>query len=63
MSKGEEMPEDPYSELASNAVQVHELYVSTRNAGFTDRQSMYIIGCLLTGSPGPSPADGAPDQT
>ena len=64
MSRGEEnLPEDPFGGLAANSVQIHELYLSSVAAGFTPGQSMYMIGCLLTGSPGPSPVDGAPDQT
>lgn len=53
-------PQDPFagmSELAQNAAQLHEVYTQQVEVGFTPIQSIYLVGCILTGSPGPAPDD------
>jgi hypothetical protein len=47
-------PEDPITQLAQAAVGLHELYTSFIAAGFTDQQSLYLVGQALTASIGGS---------
>jgi hypothetical protein len=47
--------EPPVSDLQMGAVQCHELFEEWCNSGWTERQSLYIVGCLLTGNPGTAP--------
>jgi len=44
----DDLPDDPMSELAGAAHQMHELFVAYVAAGFTDEQAMSIILALLT---------------
>ena len=43
-----ELPEDPMTELAAGAVQMHELFMAYVYAGFSEAQSMTIICTALT---------------
>ncbi len=54
----EELREQFPSGLASSAGELHEVYKEQVRAGFTPIQSIYLVGCIITGSPGPAPADG-----
>jgi hypothetical protein len=59
------MPLDPtagMSPLAANASQLHEVYKQQVEVGFTPIQSIYLVGCIITGSPGPAPDDGMPES-
>lgn len=48
-------PQDPITDLAAGAAQLHELYVSYLNAGFTEHQALrLIIGILTAGMTGGS---------
>lgn len=60
-NRATEMPPNPFSELAMASSSLNELYLSYRTAGFAPHQAMYLVGCLLTGSPGPAPGDMPPD--
>jgi hypothetical protein len=43
-------PEDPITELAAAAAQMHELFRSYVEAGFTENQALYLLGQLISGS-------------
>lgn len=45
-------PEDPITQLAAAAVQLHELYNSYIAAGFTDQQAFDLVKAILTASVG-----------
>lgn len=45
-------PEDPITQLAAGAVQLHELYASFVAAGFSESQALYLVGQTLTASIG-----------
>jgi hypothetical protein len=45
-------PQDPLTELAAGAVQLHELYIAQVEAGFTEQQAMQIVIAVLTASMG-----------
>lgn len=45
-------PEDPVTELAASAVQLHELHLAYLAAGFTEAQAMELIKALLMASVG-----------
>lgn len=44
------MPTDPVSQLAEAATQMHEMFVSYVNAGFTDQQALYLVGQMVQAS-------------
>lgn len=41
-------PEDPITELAAAAAQMHELFSAYVDAGFTEQQALYLLGRLIT---------------
>jgi hypothetical protein len=43
-----ESPQDPITDLAAGAAQLHELYTAYVAAGFTDIQALQLIIALLT---------------
>jgi hypothetical protein len=43
----DELPTDPFTELAASAVQLHELYLSWVDAGFTEAQAMELTNTTL----------------
>lgn len=45
-------PEDPITQLAAAAVQLHELYNSYVAAGFTEAQAFDLVKAILTASVG-----------
>lgn len=45
-------PESPLTELAAAAAQLHELFVSYVNAGFTENQALRIVIGVITGANG-----------
>lgn len=47
-----ETPQDPLTELAAGAVQLHELFLAQVAAGFTEQQAMQIVIAVLTGGMG-----------
>lgn len=40
---GEDMPQDPMTDLAASASQLHELYQAYVDAGFSEAQSMQLV--------------------
>ena len=38
--------------LADTAIQVNEFYKTFVDGGFSERQSLWLCGCILTGNPG-----------
>lgn len=44
------MPQDPMTELAAAASQLHELYQAYLDAGFTDGQAMRLVCEILRSS-------------
>lgn len=44
---GEDMPQDPMTELAAAASQLHELYQAYLDAGFTEGQAMRLVCEIL----------------
>lgn len=40
-------PEDPITELAAGAAQLHEVYLAYRNAGFTEQQAFDLTKAVL----------------
>jgi hypothetical protein len=61
MSHEPDMPLDPAVGLLGSAPELNEVYLANVRAGFSERQAMYLLGCILTGSPGPAPDAGPPD--
>lgn len=45
-------PEDPITQLAAAAAQLHELYTAYRDAGFTEAQAFELTKTILTGGLG-----------
>lgn len=45
-------PQDPLTELAAGAVQLHELFLAQVEAGFTEPQAMQIVIAVLTAGVG-----------
>ncbi|MEV8637779.1 hypothetical protein AB0395_39645 [Streptosporangium sp. NPDC051023] len=43
-------PEDPITQLAQGAAQLHELFMAYVNAGFTESQALYLIGQMIQAS-------------
>lgn len=41
-------PQDPITDLAAGAAQVHELFLSYVGAGFAEEQSLRIVISILT---------------
>lgn len=41
-------PQDPITDLAAGAAQVHELYLAYVNAGFTEMQALHLVVAILT---------------
>lgn len=53
-------PLDPFAgqtPLAEQAGNLHEIYKTQLEVGFSESQSMYLVGCMLSGSPGPAPGE------
>lgn len=46
---GDDMPQDPMTELAASAHQLHELFVAYVNSGFTEQQAMRLVCAILQG--------------
>lgn len=44
------MPADPVTSLAEGAAQLHELFVAYLEAGFTERQALYLLGQVIQAS-------------
>lgn len=44
---GDGMPADPVSALAEGAAQLHEVFEAYQDAGFTERQALYLLGQIL----------------
>jgi hypothetical protein len=40
-------PEDPLTELAASAVQLHECFQAFQTAGFSEAQAMYLVGQMV----------------
>jgi hypothetical protein len=45
-------PEDPITELAAGAAQLHEAYLAYCNAGFTEDQAFELVRAILVASIG-----------
>jgi hypothetical protein len=41
-------PQDPITDLAAAAAQLHELYSAYVDAGFTETQSMHLLTAIVT---------------
>lgn len=51
-------PVDPFTQLASAAAQMHELFRTYQSAGFTAEQSLYLVGVMLAASMRQAPPSG-----
>lgn len=40
-------PDDPFTELGQFAHQLHEMFLAMVEAGFTESQALYLMGCQL----------------
>jgi hypothetical protein len=48
MPSNEEMPSSSgISELKVAAIQLHEMYMEFRGAGFTRREALYLVGIIV----------------
>jgi len=47
----EDMPANPFGQLAEAALAMHEVFTSYREAGFTEQQALYLVACLMCGGP------------
>jgi hypothetical protein len=50
--------QDPMTALAEGAAQMHEMFLSYQQAGFTEQQALYLIGCALKAMLSPPTAGG-----
>jgi hypothetical protein len=50
MTGQESGPADPVTVLAAGAAQAHELFTAWVDAGFTDRQALYLLGQVMAAS-------------
>lgn len=39
--------DEPLSELAASAAQIHECYMEFQRAGFTEEQALYLVGRIV----------------
>lgn len=42
-----ELPRDPFADMAAAASSMHDMYVSMRASGFTELEACRIIGVML----------------
>jgi hypothetical protein len=40
--------EDPFTALDSGAIELHEMYMSYKNAGFSSDEALTLVGILLS---------------
>jgi hypothetical protein len=45
-------PQDPVTPLAESATQMHEMYTSLLQAGFSAQQALYLVGQVIAASIG-----------
>jgi hypothetical protein len=50
--------QDPMSVLAEGAAQIHEMFLSYQEAGFTEQQALYLVGCAIKAMLAPPAAGG-----
>jgi hypothetical protein len=50
-------PEDPLTELAKAAAQVHELFRAYVDSGFSEQQALYLVGKLIAANAVQSPGE------
>jgi hypothetical protein len=41
-------PDDPITQLAEGAAQLHELFLAYVGAGFSENQALYLVGQMVT---------------
>jgi len=46
---------DPISPAEATGIEFHSVYQANINAGFSEAEALYILGCQITGNPGPAP--------
>jgi hypothetical protein len=51
-------PTEPLTELAESTAQMHEMFLAYQEAGFTENQALYLIGCALKAMLSPPTAGG-----
>ncbi len=54
--------DDMPGDLDSLAIHSNEIYQSHRRAGFTPRQSLYMVAAMMTQNPGEAPSDAEKDD-
>ena len=56
-------PQDEgFGDLDALAIHSNEIYQSHRRAGFTPRQSLYMVAAMITQNPGEAPSDAEKDD-
>jgi|1048.fasta_scaffold105769_2 hypothetical protein len=40
--------QDPFKALDSTAIELHEIFISYKNAGFTSDEALTLVGILLS---------------
>lgn len=51
-------PVEPLTELVESTVQQHEMFLAYQQAGFTENQALYLVGCALRAMLSPPTAGG-----
>jgi hypothetical protein len=51
-------PQEPLTALAEGAAQMHEMFLAYIQAGFTEQQALYLVGCALKAMLSPPTAGG-----
>lgn len=51
-------PAEPLTELVESSVQQHEMFLAYQQAGFTESQALYLLGCALKAMLSPPTAGG-----
>lgn len=42
--------QDPFTALDTGAIELHEIYMSYKNAGFSPDEALTLVGVLLVGN-------------
>jgi hypothetical protein len=50
-----DMPVNPLTALSEAAAQLHELFHAYLEAGFTEKQALYLTACIACGGPKEQP--------
>lgn len=44
-------------DIRTGAIMAHEWFTSLKDAGFSETQAVYLVGCVITGGPKTTPEE------